>query len=218
MNKVAITHNFRYKKAGISILVVMHIVGVAGFLSPLAEWFVFLTPMNLVVTAGALWIDSKPGNTTGWPIALTVMLVGYLVEVAGVKTGLIFGEYAYLDVLGWKVLEVPPIIGLNWLVVIWASHSVARTLQIPPALRWLATAGLAVLLDLVIEPVAIHFGFWTWHGAVPPLQNYIAWFVTAAALALVFEKYPLVQKPRLGLVAYICQMLFFGVLLRAITP
>src|SRR5689334_23098853 len=37
-------------------------------------------------------------------------------EVIGVATGAIFGAYSYGEVLGFKLLEVPLIIGLNWVV------------------------------------------------------------------------------------------------------
>jgi putative membrane protein len=216
MRKTDTLDLFKSKKAGISILVVLHIVGVAGFLSPLSEWFVFLTPVNLIVTAGMIWIDSKGGNKLGWPIAFVIMLLGYLIEVVGVHTGLIFGHYAYGEVLGWKILQVPPLIGVNWLIVIWASFSFAVHLSIPKGFRWVVTALLAVCLDYLIEPVAVHFELWHWYGGQPPLQNYVAWFATAAVMGAIFEAYPLVQKPRLGLVAFICQLLFFGILFIAI--
>jgi hypothetical protein len=29
---------------------------------------------------------------------------------------------------------------------------------------------------------------------------------------VIFEKYPLVQKPRLGATAFVCQLIFFGLL------
>jgi putative membrane protein len=216
MRKTDTFELFRSKKAAIAIVVVLHIVGCVGFLSPLSDWFVFLTPVNLVVSAGMIWIDSKPGNVLGWPVALTIILLGYLVEIAGVKTGMLFGTYGYGEVLGWKFFEVPPIIGVNWLLVIWGGHSLAKSFSIPPKIRWLAVAVVAVLLDLLIEPVAMHFGLWWWEGGTPPTQNYITWLITAAVMAFIFQKYPLVQKPRLGVVVLVCQFLFFGILYMAI--
>jgi putative membrane protein len=54
-----------------------------------------------------------------------------------------------------------------------------------PALRWqapLLAAGLAVLLDLFVDPVAVVVGYWVWR--VPgnvyygiPLLNFVGWFV-----------------------------------------
>ncbi len=217
MNKSAELNRFRLKKVGIAIVIVLHLVGAVGFLSPLSNWFVFLTPVNMIITAGMIWIDSKQGNVLGWPIALTIILLGYVVEIVGVKTGMLFGNYEYGEVLGWKFFEVPPIIGVNWLVVIWGSYSFVHSFKVHKYLRWIAVGLMATLLDMLIEPVAIHFGFWQWAGGKPPLQNYIAWFIVACAMALLFEKYPLVAKPRLGTVAIVCQFLFFGLLLYVIS-
>jgi putative membrane protein len=47
-------------------------------------------------------------------------------EVVGVKTGLIFGEYKYGSTLGIKLFEVPLIIGFNWVFVILGSISISR--------------------------------------------------------------------------------------------
>lgn len=206
---------FKSKKAGITVVILLHIVGAAGYISPLSEWFVYLTPMNLLIAAGMLWIDTDRAGKNAWPVALAVMAGGYFLEVIGVKTGVVFGEYAYGDVLGWKVLEVPPLIGVNWLIVIWGGFSLSLTIGVTKHFRWLTTAVFAVGLDLIIEPVAVHYGMWTWYGIKPPLQNYIAWFAAAAALGAVFERYPLVKKPRLGVAVFICQILFFGLVLRA---
>ena len=41
-------------------------------------------------------------------------LIGFIFEIIGVKTGLIFGHYKYCNGLGTKVFDVPLIISLNW--------------------------------------------------------------------------------------------------------
>jgi len=212
MSKTSTLEQFKSKKAGIGILIALHIVGVVGFLSPLSDWFVYLTPVNLIITAGMLWIDTKIGGKNAFPIIFLIWLMGYTVEIVGVKTGLPFGQYSYSEVFGWNVLEVPPLIGINWLLIIWGGHSLARNFLIPSNLRWVFTAFLAVAIDLLIEPVAIHYEFWYWAESTPPIENYVSWFVIAAVMALIFEKYPIVQKPRLGATAFVCQLLFFGIL------
>jgi putative membrane protein len=212
MSKSRTLEQFKSKKAGIGILIVLHIVGALGFLSPLSDWFVYLTPINLIITAGMLWIDTKPQANHTFLIIFIIWLFGYVIEIIGVRTGFPFGDYSYSEVLGWNFFGAPPLIGINWLIIIWGGHSMARTFQIPKSFRWFVTALLAVGLDLVIEPVAIKYEFWYWQSELPPVQNYIAWFAMAALLALIFEKYPLVAKPRLGATAFICQLLFFGLL------
>lgn len=213
MSKALKIEEFQIKKAGIAILVVLHVVGIFGYLSPLSDWFLFLTPVNLIITAGMLWIDTQDNTYHGWWVALTIAFLGYFAEIIGVHTGVFFGAYQYGDVLGWKFFKVPPVIGVNWLIVIWASFSVAYGLKIPRAFRWLFVALIATGLDYLIEPVAIHFNFWSWNTEVPPLKNYISWFGLSCLMALLFEKYPIVRKPRLGQVAFFCQLIFFGILL-----
>jgi putative membrane protein len=212
MNKSSTLEQFKSKKAGIAILIAFHVVGALGFLSPLSEWFVYLTPINLIVTAGMLWIDTKPGGKNAFLIIFIIWLLGYGVEIIGVKTGFPFGDYFYSEVLGWNFFEVPPLIGINWLIIIWGGHSLARTFMIPKYFRWLFTGLLAVGIDFVIEPVAIKYELWYWASEVPPFQNYLSWFVISAVMGVIFEKYPLVQKPRLGATAFVCQLIFFGLL------
>ncbi len=212
MNKAASQNQFRSKKFGFAVLVLLHTIGAFGFVSPLSQWFVFLTPVNLVVTAGIIYIDTVPGKHTAWPIALFIAVMGYVVEIAGVKTGLLFGNYQYGEVLGWKFFEAPPIIGVNWLIVVWGGFSLAYSLKVPMAFRWLVSAAFITALDFLIEPVAVHFGFWSWADGVIPFQNYVGWFVLASIMSLIFEFYPLVHKPRMGIVALVCQFLFFGAL------
>jgi putative membrane protein len=212
MNKNITLERFKSKKVGIAILIVLHVVGAIGFLSPLSEWFVFLTPVNLIATAGMLWIDTKAENKHAFTLIFAIWLIGYSVEILGVKTGFPFGEYDYGEVLGWKFFEVPPLIGINWLIVIWGGFSLAKNFRVSKYLRWLVTALLVVGLDVLIEPVAVHYELWSWADGMPPIANYVGWFVVAAILALLFEYYPLVAKPRLGMTAFVCQLLFFGVL------
>ena len=36
-----------------------------------------------------------------------------------------------------------------------------------------------VMLDILIEPVAIQLDFWNWRDIDVPIQNYIMWFLAA---------------------------------------
>jgi putative membrane protein len=42
---------------------------------------------------------------------------------------------------------------------------------------------LAVVFDLVLEPVAIALNYWQWAAVSVPFQNYVAWFVIAAVVS-----------------------------------
>ena len=41
-----------------------------------------------------------------------------------------------------------------------------------------------VLLDIIIEPIAIKLDFWTWADVAVPIQNYVMWFFTAFIINL----------------------------------
>lgn len=212
MRKIESLEQFKSKKSGIAILFFLHLVGAAGYVSPLSEWFVYLTPILIFITGGMIWLDSKANNKLGWPVAITIILLGYGIEVLGVNTGFPFGEYTFGEMLGWKFFQTPPIIGLQWMILIWGGYSIFKVTKLHPVIIWLLTASLVTFIYMLIEPVAVHFDLWTWQEDRIPVKNYIARFVISFLFAAIFQKYPLVAKPRLGQVSIICQFLFYGIL------
>lgn len=189
-----ITYAFNRKAAGtrdaprIALLVAIYLAGIAGIGLEVHPAFIGLTPLNLVLSC-ALLLACQPRLHAGvWKFMAVAALAGYWVEVLGVATGVIFGRYAYGDVLGPKLLAVPLLIGLNWAMLTFAAGEVAGRLF--PANRWarlLAGGLLPVALDVLIEPVAIRYGMWHWYGALPPWQNYLGWFVLSLALSAAYQ-------------------------------
>ncbi|MBK7882949.1 MAG: carotenoid biosynthesis protein [Chitinophagaceae bacterium] len=49
---------------------------------------------------------------------LICVCIGIAVEIIGVKTGFLFGNYSYGIVLGPKIQSVPILIGINWFIII----------------------------------------------------------------------------------------------------
>jgi bisanhydrobacterioruberin hydratase len=172
-----------------------------------------LTPLALLLAFAIILypeIKKKNWNLISWLIIVSV--VTYIIEVAGVSTSLIFGEYEYGKNLGVKVLEVPLIIGLNWVIIIWGSTELAAKLKVPIFFTALSAAILAVLLDLLIEPAASFLGYWSWEGDIIPLQNYIAWFIIAFIFSLSYLFLKSDSKSILPVHFYATQVLFFGML------
>ena len=105
---------------GIAVLTIVYMVGLTGFLLP--QWqayFEGLTPINLLFAAGMVFAFHKGWSKPFIAYLAAVFAAGWLVELLGVKTGLIFGEYHYDDGLGFKILDIPLIIGLNWVLLIY---------------------------------------------------------------------------------------------------
>jgi len=198
--------NFIKKHIPIAVIAIFHLVGFAGFLiNP--GYFRALTPVNLLLSAFLIIVMS---GQTKWKFYLTLVLVavaGYLAEVLGVKTGLIFGHYHYGAALGYKLLSVPLLIGVNWALLIYGTTQFCNFSN-----RYVSAAGSALLmvfLDFFIEHSASKFDFWYWRGSLIPLQNYIAWFILSFFISLFAAKH-LSAKPNMTAKAfYIIQVLFF---------
>ena len=131
-------------------------------------------------------------------------------EIIGTNTGLIFGEYAYGRTLGFQVGHVPLIIGVNWLMLVYATAAVVNSVAEKQhfVIKAALSAGLMVFLDFFIEPVAIRYDFWSWTDNIIPIQNYVAWFVIAFALLIVTHRIVLI-KSKTAIALFIAQLLFF---------
>ena len=141
------------------------------------EWMSSLLLAMLGLACGA-WMAVNFGRVGLW-LSLGVLASGVTLEYVGVTTGLPFGEYHYTGVLV-PVLPggVPLAIGFAWLLVVVGGLFSARWLlariSVGPHSPWganLLGAGLAVCLDLLLEPVAYHVkGYWEW--LAPPSEGY----------------------------------------------
>ena len=160
------------------ILVVYHLIGVAGMGVPATrEIFLGLMPLSLLMGAMILFSFHSWKTLPDVPVFVSIALGGYLIEIAGVLSGLVFGEYSYGSVLGPKWLGTPPLIGLNWLMLTYAMYALLEPLRMHALLKILIGASALVVYDYIMEPVAISLGMWDWGSVVVPIQNYIAWFV-----------------------------------------
>ncbi|MBK6998097.1 MAG: carotenoid biosynthesis protein [Lewinellaceae bacterium] len=65
------------------------------------------------------------------------------VEIVGVKTGLLFGAYQYGENLGPKFFGVPPLIGINWVVLTFLIATICKRFI---RHQWLAPICGAVLM------------------------------------------------------------------------
>lgn len=162
----------------------------------------------LLILQGALaglWLTVNYGRrgaaAAGW-----VLFLSWLVEHVGATTGFPFGAYSYTDVLQPQVLGVVPLaIPFAWLLIVTAAVGTgdlilgrARAggeLRVS-ATRVLTAASFALLLDVTIEPFAVHVNhYWVWSDSPSgsyygiPASNFVAWFVTSLLLSWVVLRY-----------------------------
>lgn len=161
---------------------------------------------TLTLLAGLVFVVAHGSAAFGWRniaafIAITVV-ISFTSEVVGVATGLVFGPYHYTDLLGPKLLGVPPLIQLGYLAVGYASMVIGRIILslLGPVKHWAilaaALAGTFIMVswDVAMDPYqSTVSGDWIWHTGGPyfgvPLHNYAGWFGTVFAFMLVYFIY-----------------------------
>jgi putative membrane protein len=165
------------------ILTWYFLVGIAGLVIPVTrEWFIRAVPFTLLLSLVLLYLFHGKITWRVVMISLLVFTAGLLLEMIGVATGLIFGEYQYGATLGIKIFHTPLIIGVNWLILVYCSMAIAGRYVDSPYFRSIVAASMMVVYDFALEPAAIRLDMWHWTGGAVPLQNYLAWFVIALAL------------------------------------
>ncbi|MDX1906315.1 MAG: carotenoid biosynthesis protein [Bacteroidia bacterium] len=201
----------RITTAAIVFLAVFHQVGLIGLnLEASRGLFQQLIPLNLVVSLGLLAWFHRPWSLQFGVFIFSIFWAGYLVELAGVTTGMIFGSYSYGQALGFKIAQVPPLIGLNWVMLLYITGIMARAATDNIWLQASVGAALMVLLDILIEPMAIRFDMWYWAGGVIPLQNYFAWYVISWFMHYAFHMQRLPAHNQLAVPLYLIQLIFFA--------
>lgn len=198
----------------IMILVILYLVGILGVAMKLHPDFLLLTPINLLISL-ALALYHHPKWTRSFAFFLPIAWFwGFGAELFGVQTGLLFGDYTYGPVLGWKAWGTPLMIGVNWVMLAYCTGITANYLLGRRHWLWrgLLAALLMVLLDIFIEPVAIHYDFWSWANGQPPLQNYLGWFMVAFPLLAFFARIQTGIQNNAALVLLVLQYIFFIIL------
>lgn len=191
---------------GIAIL--FHLIGLLGIAVFKSERISLTTPFHLLLMFGLLVFsyNSNRGVFIKW--AIVAYLCGFWAEWVGVHTGWLFGSYSYGDVLGTKWLEIPLIIGVNWIVVIAGAIAIAKRVTKNKWWMPICAATIATAYDWLLEPVAIRLEYWQWAGDDVPMYNYISWWLVSLLPAMIWQKME-VQPNQFSLNLLIVQALFF---------
>ncbi len=211
VNISKLAHNKFY--LSLFLLTVIYLVGIVTILLGHAESLMPLTPYNLVFASALILYNAQGINKAYLFWFALIALVGFFLEWAGITTGLIFGSYAYGNGLGIKMLDVPLIIGVNWAVLVFSAAAILNKLKINHWLKAALGATIMVAYDFLLEPVAMRFDFWDWQGGNIPLQNYLAWWITAFLMSLGVLKYVSNRKNKIAPFVLAIQTLFFAVLI-----
>ena len=208
-----------------AIAVLFHTIGFVGIVFFKSNFILQSTPVNLLLMFGLLIWTQQNKNYFFWLFLLIAVATGIAVEIIGVNTKLLFGDYSYGDVLGYKIKNVPLIIGINWFVIIYCCGVSIHTLLVkaidkvavdtatkPMALKALSVivdgATLAVFFDWLMEPVAVQLGYWKWAGDIP-FYNYLCWFLVSMILLTAFHFFKFNKQNKFAIHLLMIQVMFF---------
>lgn len=196
------------------ILILFYTVGLIGLHTSYRMSFLALTPFNLLLSFGCLYLSFKDYSGKKHIDMLLVAAAGYAIEWVGVHTSLLFGHYHYGEVLGYKLDEIPLIIGLNWVLLTFTSTAIVHKWQIPLVLKAVLAGALMTVLDWIMEPVAIRSGFWSWQHNTVPLYNYICWMIFATLFCYWVLKRKTTETSKVSVGLFVIMVIFFAILNR----
>ena len=194
---------------------IFYFVGTIGFLIPsTANLFSYLTPFALFITTVLLMIfHTENLDKKTISIFSIIFLFGYGIEVIGVNTGLIFGDYSYSYGLGPKLINTPLMIGINWLILTYTFDTLTRDFKYSKIVQALIAATAMTSYDIIIEQVAGTLQMWHWSGDSIPIKNYIAWFVIGFIMQLIIKYSKINTKNPLSIAIILCHITFFLILI-----
>lgn len=150
-------------------------------------------------------------------------LAGAVAELVGTQTGFPFGEYAYTNRLGPKIMgHVPYFIPLSWYALSILCYDLARRMNMGVAGRIIGTAILMILWDVSLDPAMNQGGgtfvFWSYPSGGPyfgmPWVNWLGWFATSLLIGGAYEligglrSKPIAPVERWALILYAVNLLF----------
>jgi putative membrane protein len=200
-------------RVAIIVIILFHVVGLVGLSIPVTRpVFLQIVPFHLLLMLVVIILSHHKFNSRFGIFILIIFWFGFIAEWIGVHKGWLFGNYAYGKTLGLKLSDIPLMIGVNWFLLVYAIGVTMQRIRLKSAFfRVITGAAVLVLLDLLIEPVAIKFDYWHWVGSIP-LKNYICWFLVSAGMLYVFEWFDFKKQSKVAPVLLVTEFVFFGVL------
>lgn len=150
----------------------------------------FLSAFMIIFIAIISILIYSENKIKNYLILLLIFISSFIAEYIGVKTGILFGNYIYSDILIMQINNVPIAIGFAWISTLLTSLSITNKIKNNNLfILSLSNASLMTLFDFFLEPAAIKLNYWQWAEGVVPLFNYLTWFILSFIFSLITIKY-----------------------------
>ena len=183
-----------------------------GFVGLAIPWtfpfFVMLTPLAVVVAwAMLIMAHERPIDWRFFSALGIVFALSYAVELLKVHAFFVEDVFFFGDSFGPILLNIPLMIGLCWVALLYICAAVAERLNTNVVVKVLASSGLVVLFDIALELVAHKLDFWYWTWEIP-IWNYVLWFVSAVVMFTIMKLFGVRIENRLATTMYVTLIIF----------
>lgn len=192
-------------------IIIFYAIGIIGFsIKYTYSIFIHLTPVVLLMSLALLFYYDRNNITTKKILFYVFIYISSLfVEMYGVNTGILFGDYTYGKGLGIKIIETPILIGINWVLMIYITSSIFTKLKPNFLSQVIIPSSLMIGYDIIMERAAPKIDMWSWANDTIPLQNFLMW----GGLAVLFHSIRYILKieikNKMATPIFIAQVLLF---------
>ncbi|MBP6429758.1 MAG: carotenoid biosynthesis protein [Bacteroidales bacterium] len=192
-------------------IIVFYVIGIIGFsIKYTYSIFIHLTPVVLLMSLALLFYYDRKNITTKKILFYVFIYISSLfIEMYGVNTGILFGDYTYGKGLGVKIIETPILIGINWVLMIYITSSIFTKLKPNFLSQVIIPSSLMISYDIIMERAAPKIDMWSWANDIIPLQNFLMW----GGLAILFHSIRYILKieinNKMATPIFIAQVLLF---------
>lgn len=201
-------------RKAISVIIIFHLVGLIGLSIPATRpIFLHLVPWHLLLMLAVIVLNHNRVDNSFMLFFVIIFIAGFAAEWVGIHKHWFFGDYSYGKTLGIKVLGVPLIMGVNWFLLTYSASVLMQRSRLKSMFfRIIIGSLILVLLDLLIEPVAIRLDYWHWTDGAVPFKNYLSWFLSGVVMLLIYELFRFKYQRIVAPVFLLTQFIFFGLL------
>lgn len=172
------------RKIVIPVAIVLAILGLFLAVIPMqAElWYISVIAILLFGAPVVIYTVQWLGRYKGLALIGGLGIYALLIETFAIQTGMPYGQFSYGGLLGPKLFDsVPVTVLLAWTPLVLGVLAVLPPIT-PLWKRVIVATVSLVVVDMVLDPAAVHIGFWAWD--VPgfyygvPLVNFAGWVLS----------------------------------------
>jgi uncharacterized membrane protein len=192
------------------IMTLVYLGLVLGFVVPQTRDFTryLIWPVLLLTTITLLAFHKKWTKEFVFSVLL-LAATGFLLEVAALKTGYLYGYFQFGPTLGYRFWDTPLMMAACWFTTLYVTRQVAEMIAKDAFLVSILASAMMLLIAYFMEPFAIKHGLWSWNGGHAGVHKYAGYFIAGLLVQYIYCKSIKNPSNKLSLVVYLVQLGFY---------